>query len=316
MPRVNTTATRSRSNPISRPGRSDPSTTINALIPTSLVVSTTLPPTVPPVNQTPSLKTDIDEALLDLLSLCEQSDLRDIIAGIDIHRVVTTWPRDTKGRLQPKQRALIEAFGDEVPLAKRQPCLLVCSGLTLASAPSFTVSLSSEFRGNQRRDWRQARERWTTDGQAEQPASAADQRTLISQGRIEVALRSAGVKIHDGLRLLLSTGSVSPQQPPNTAWQEEARQVLLAIAPWKLDTSADRIHDEHEIGRKTDLAYDGWQRKMYVFSRQTGQSKYGIGLRRNQVARLELCLFPTSSNMWVPEADWRDEGVPAAAAFR
>jgi hypothetical protein len=281
--------------------------------PTQPVRPLALPPadaamTLPPAPATATLENAVDETPLRALPDGDASchALRDDVACIDLATVLQHWPRDAQGRLAVKTAVLLRGYGP--PMRKRQPCLLITSPATQAqmrSSPVWKISISMEFLWNHKYQWSAAPWRWRAQPAPPENPDIARARQWLQQGRIEDACRSFGVALDDsvcraaqGLPLQRFMGT-----PP--VWRDELRAALHQLAPWRIPAAVQRVQDYLAAANRKAPKIGSWERKLFWFSGQRQQCKWGLLVEQGSDDAPRLKIAATSSNEYLPEADWR-----------
>lgn len=250
--------------------------------------------------------TQLQQALPDAAPSMEQ--LKRHLSQVDLSTIEKHWPRDEQGRLMPRTNAVLAAYG--APTRKRQPCLLLTSG-TQREMPIWRLRLSSEFLHNHRHRWVDAP--WMWSAVATEPAldeKARSARDLIAQGLVGQACDLYGVHASRSVRLLAAGLPFQKYLRLNASWPEELQVALRQLAPWRIAAGLDRIQSYLEAANKKPPKPGSWERKLFWFSGQTTQVRYGLGVRIAGDGKPELDVIATASNEHFPDADWR-QSAPA-----
>jgi hypothetical protein len=203
-----------------------------------LVLPVSKPPRASRRQEVLSVGDQTDTALLAPLSRADRDKIRAEFRALElgIANVRPAWPRDAKGRLAIKERAVLASFADaDLDPATPRTCLVLQAANTISAMPGFTAELATAVPCKER-DWREARERWTLEPPRPLTPAEEAQRALMASGHIGAALSAAGIRITPSARMLAEHGLEGIR--PNPEQQERARAVLLALAPWRLAEAA------------------------------------------------------------------------------
>ncbi|MDO4259505.1 MAG: hypothetical protein Q4C87_08305 [Actinomycetaceae bacterium] len=286
------------------------------------------PITAPPLALRPQLTIDLsglqelglDESLLETsareaISLNPDS-LTDTVFldpnNADVDLIAEHWPRDPKGRLAPKTRVLLAAFGAALR-QRRQPCLYIESARTLKEMPSFTIRASSEFRLNFHHNWRLHPQWWNRES-APPPADAvktghiARIRALMQAGALGKACDEAGVEIGENIPRKLQALPLFRGDEVNEEESDALHTLLWKLAPWKLHRALEIAETEFRIGRKGKLKADSVALKLAILPKQVGQQKGSIMLTPSSNGGPRIDFFYTADNNRLPTEWWQDFG--------
>ncbi|MDR0212661.1 MAG: hypothetical protein LBJ15_01500 [Comamonas sp.] len=253
----------------------------------------------------PIIKQDIDPAMLgglpDASAVAKQ--LQTDLANLDPMRVLQSWPRDERGRLAARTTAILAAYGPAT--RKRQPCLLIRSAMQ-SKMPGWELLLSQEFLYNQRHQWSDSPWLWTA--QPAPPTSRLEQqaRKLMSQGKVGEACDLCGVQLGEKVRRLSAGMSFQRFEPVNEAWPDELRMALRQLAPWRLSTGLQGIQQHLVQSNRKPPKLGSWERKLFWFSGQRSQVRWGLGAGLDAQGSPWLDLIATASNEHLPEPDWKN----------
>ena len=253
----------------------------------------------------PCIERDESAQLLQALPSAGQAlaQFEQHLVLVDLSAIEKHWPRDEQGRYLPRMTAVLAAYGP--PTRKRQPCLLLTSG-ALREMPVWRLRLSNEFLSNQRHRWTDAPWMWAAG--ATEPALDAKARRasdLIAQGRVEDACDLYGVHVSRHVRLLADGLPWQKYLHLKASWPEELRAALRQLAPWRIAAGLAQIQSYLESANKKPPKPGSWERKLFWFSGQTTQVRYGLGVRLAGDRRPELDIIATASNEHFPEVDWK-----------
>ena len=252
----------------------------------------------------PAMDQDLNLGMLDTLADAGPAleQLQADVAAIDPVRLLQSWPRDDRGRLAARTTAILAAYGPAT--RKRQPCLMARSVMQ-SKMPRWQLLLSSEFLYNCRHQWSDARWLWSLADTPKDSELERKARQLMKQGRISEACALYGIELHERVRRLAAGQSFQRFSPAPEPWAQELRSALLQLAPWRLTAGLQRIQ-EHLIQANRKLPKPGsWERKLFWFSGQRQQARWGPGVRFNEDGKPELDLIVTASNEHFPEPDWK-----------
>ncbi len=201
---------------------------------------------------------------------------------------------------------MLAAYGPAT--RQRQPCLLL-SSLTATqmytSTPSWTLHLSNEFLYNHRYQWSEARWLWTDELAPVADVDQAKAQALIAQGRISEACALYGVQLSRSVRLLAAQLPFQRFQVLPAAWPQELAVALWQLAPWRLAGGCQCIQDYLGQTNRKPPKPGSWERKLFWFSGQRQQVRYGLGIRQGAEGVPELDIIATASNEHFPEPDWK-----------
>lgn len=254
----------------------------------------------------PSMDQDLNLGLLDQLADAQQAleRLKADVAAVDLMRLLQSWPRDDRGRPAARTTAILAAYGPAT--RKRQPCLLVRSVMQ-SKMPYWQLRLSSEFLYNCRHQWSDARWLWSPAELPKDSALERKARNLMAQGKVSEACALYGIELHERVRGLAAGQSFQRFSPAPEAWGQELRAALLQLAPWRLTAGLQRIQ-EHLIQANRKPPQPGsWERKLFWFSGQRQQARWGPGVRFDKEGNPVLDLIVTASNEHFPEPDWKQQ---------
>ena len=94
-------------------------------------------------------------------------------------------------------------------------------------------------------------------------------------------------------------------EPVPQAWADELRAALLQLAPWRLAAGLQRIQQQLSQSNRKPPKPGSWQRKLFWFSGQRQQVRWGLGAGLDAQGRPWLDLIATASNEHLPEPDWK-----------
>ena len=224
------------------------------------------------------------------------------VAAINPTRLLQAWPRDDRGRLAAKTTAVLAAYGPAT--RKRQPCLLIQSNMQ-SKMPGWQLRLSSEFLYNFRHQWSDARWLWSSEDAPKSTLLERKARKLMAQGQISQACALYGVQLHERVRRLAAGQSFQRFSQTPQAWAQELQAALLQLAPWRLAEGLQRIQDHLTQANRKPPKPGSWERKLFWFSGQRQQARWGLGVRFNDEGQPMLDLIATASNEHFPEPDWK-----------
>ncbi len=254
----------------------------------------------------PAMDQDLNLGMLDTLAdaglALEQ--LQADVAAIDPVRLLQSWPRDDRGRLAARTTAILAAYGPAT--RKRQPCLMVRSVMQ-SKMPGWQLLLSSEFLYNCRHQWSDARWLWSSADTPKDSELERKARQLMAQGRISEACALYGIELHERVRRLAAGQSFQRFSPAPEPWEQELRDALLQLAPWRLTAGLQHIQEHLIQANRKPPKPGSWERKLFWFSGQRQQVRWGPGVRFNEDGKPELDLIVTASNEHFPEPDWKQQ---------
>ena len=252
----------------------------------------------------PEIDRDLNPALLDQLADASQAleNFKADVAAINPMRLLAAWPRDERGRLAAKITAVLAAYGPAT--RKRQPCLLIQSNMQ-SKMPGWQLRLSSEFLYNFRHQWSDARWIWSSEDAPQSTVLERKARKLIAQGKISEACALYDVQLHERVRRLAAGQSFQRFSQIPEAWTGELRAALLQLAPWRLAEGLQRIQNYLTQANRKPPKLGSWERKLFWFSGQRQQARWGLGVRFNEQGQPMLDLIATASNEHFPEPDWK-----------
>lgn len=227
------------------------------------------------------------------------------LSQLEISSIEAHWPRDEQGRYLPRTTAVLSAYGPVT--RKRQPCLLLTSG-TQREMPFWRLRLSNEFVHNHRHQWMDAPWMWSAGIQApalDEYEKAVRTQKLIDQGLVGQAYDLYGIHISRNVRLLAVDLPFQKFARLHAAWPEELRAAMRQLAPWRIATGLASIQRYLEAANKKPPKPGSWERKLFWFSGQTTQVRYGLGVRIASDGKPELDIIATASNEHFPEVNWR-----------
>ena len=253
----------------------------------------------------PIIKQDIDPAMLESLpDACAAAEqLRVDLSSLDPMRLVQSWPCDERGRLAARTTAILAAYGPAT--RKRQPCLLIRSAMQ-SKMPGWELLLSQEFLYNQRHQWSDSPWLWTA--QPAPPTSRLEQqaRKLMAQGKMGEACELCGVQLGEKVRRLSAGMGFQRFEPVPQTWPDELCMALLQLAPWRLSAGLQRIQQHLERSNRKPPKAGSWERKLFWFSGQRQQVRWGLGAGLDAQGKPWLDLIATASNEHLPEPDWKN----------
>lgn len=251
-----------------------------------------------------SMDQDLNLGLLDQLADAQQAleQLKADVSAVDLMRLFQSWPRDDRGRPAARTTAVLAAYGPAT--RKRQPGLLVRSVMQ-SKMPCWQLLLSSEFLYNCRHQWSDARWLWSTADAPKDSALERKARQLMAQGRISEACALYGVELHERVRRLASGQSLQRFSPAPEPWVQELQAALLQLAPWHLAAGLQRIQEHLIQANRKPPKPGSWERKLFWFSGQRQQARWGPGVRFDKEGKPVLDLIVTASNEHFPEPDWK-----------
>jgi hypothetical protein len=88
---------------------------------------------------------------------------------------------------------------------------------------------------------------------------------------------------------------------------QELRAALLQLAPWRLTAGLQRIQEHLIQANRKPPKPGSWERKLFWFSGQRQQARWGPGVRFNEDGKPVLDLIVTASNEHFPEPDWKQQ---------
>lgn len=252
----------------------------------------------------PSMGQDLNLGLLDQLADSQQAleQLKTDVSAVDLMRLLQSWPRDDRGRPAARTTAVLAAYGPAT--RKRQPCLLVRSVMQ-SKMPGWQLLLSSEFLYNFRHQWSDARWLWSPADAPKDSALERKARKLMAQGRISEACALYGVELHERVRRLAASQSFQRFSPVPEPWVQELQAALLQLAPWRLAAGLQRIQEHLTQANRKPPKPGSWERKLFWFSGQRQQARWGPGVRLDKEGKPVLDLIVTASNEHFPEPDWK-----------
>jgi hypothetical protein len=252
----------------------------------------------------PSMGQDLNLGLLDQLADSQQAleRLQADVSAVDLMRLLQSWPRDDRGRLAARTTAVLAAYGPAS--RKRQPCLLARSVMQ-SNMPGWQLLLSSEFLYNCRHQWSDARWLWSSADAPKDAALERKARQLMAQGRISEACALYGVELHERVRRLSAGQSFQRFSPVPEPWVQELQAALLQLAPWRLTAGLQRIQEHLSQANRKPPKPGSWERKLFWFSGQRQQARWGPGVRLDKQGKPVLDLIVTASNEHFPEPDWK-----------
>ena len=254
----------------------------------------------------PSMDQELNLGLLDELADAQQAleRLKADVAAIDLMRLLQSWPRDDRGRPAARTTAVLAAYGPAT--RKRQPCLLVRSVMQ-SKMPGWQLLVSSEFLYNCRHQWSDARWLWSPAEAPKDSALERKARNLMAQGKVSEACALYGIELHERVRRLAAGQSFQRFSPAPEAWVQELRDALLQLAPWRLTAGLQRIQEHLIQANRKPPKPGSWERKLFWFSGQRQQARWGPGVRFNEDGKPVLDLIVTASNEHFPEPDWKQQ---------
>lgn len=252
----------------------------------------------------PSMDQELNLGLLDELADAQQAleRLKADVAAIDLMRLLQSWPRDDRGRPAARTTAVLAAYGPAT--RKRQPCLLVRSVMQ-SKMPGWQLLVSSEFLYNCRHQWSDARWLWSPAEAPKDSALERKARNLMAQGKVSEACALYGIELHERVRRLAAGQSFQRFSPAPEAWVQELRAALLQLAPWRLTAGLQRIQEHLIQANRKPPKPGSWERKLFWFSGQRQQARWGPGVRFNEDGKPVLDLIVTASNEHFPVPDWK-----------
>ncbi len=254
----------------------------------------------------PSMGQDLNLGLLDQLADSQQAleRLKADVSAVDLMRLLQSWPRDDRGRPAARTTAVLAAYGPAT--RKRQPCLLARSVMQ-SKMPGWQLLLSSEFLYNCRHQWSDARWLWSSADAPKDAALERKARQLMAQGRISEACALYGVELHERVRRLSAGQSFQRFSPVPEPWVQELQAALLQLAPWRLTAGLQRIQEHLSQANRKPPKPGSWERKLFWFSGQRQQARWGPGVRLDKQGKPVLDLIVTASNEHFPEPDWKQQ---------
>lgn len=254
----------------------------------------------------PSMDQELNLGLLDELADAQQAleRLKADVAAIDLMRLLQSWPRDDRGRPAARTTAVLAAYGPAT--RKRQPCLLVRSVMQ-SKMPGWQLLVSSEFLYNCRHQWSDARWLWSPAEAPKDSALERKARNLMAQGKVSEACALYGIELHERVRRLAAGQSFQRFSPAPEAWVQELRDALLQLAPWRLTAGLQRIQEHLIQANRKPPKPGSWERKLFWFSGQRQQARWGPGVRFNEDGKPVLDLIVTASNEHFPVPDWKQQ---------
>lgn len=252
----------------------------------------------------PLMDQDLNLGLLDQIADAQQAleRLKADVSAVDLMRLLHSWPRDDRGRPAARTTAVLAAYGPAT--RKRQPCLLVRSVMQ-SKMPGWQLLLSSEFLYNCRHQWSDARWLWSSADAPKDSALERKARQLMEQGRISEACALYGVELHERVRRLAAGQPFQRFSPVPEPWVQELQAALLQLAPWRLTAGLQRIQEHLIQANRRPPKPGSWERKLFWFSGQRQQARWGPGVRFDTEGRPVLDLIATASNEHFPEPDWK-----------
>ena len=252
----------------------------------------------------PVIHRSIDLSLLNGLPdpSAAAAQLQEDLAKLAPVRAVQSWPRDERGRLAARTTVILANYGPAS--RKRQPCLLMRSNMQ-SQMPGWQLLLSQEFLGNQRHQWSDAPWLWTSKSAPAHSKQAQSAIKLISEGNISEACDLCDVQLGDNLRKLAAGMRWQRFEPVPQAWADELRAALLQLAPWRLAAGLQRIQKQLSQSNRKPPKPGSWQRKLFWFSGQRQQVRWGLGAWLDAQGKPWLDLIATASNEHLPEPDWK-----------
>ena len=252
----------------------------------------------------PSINQNLDLSLLEKLAdtALVQEQLKADVAALDPMRLVKAWPRDERGRLAARTTVVLAAYGPGT--RKRQPCLLIQSVMQ-SKMPGWQLLLSSEFLGNQRHQWSDARWLWSAQEPPKDSAREHKARKLVAQGKISEACALYDIGLHERVRQLATGQPFQRFVPVPAPWPQELQAALLQLAPWRIAAGLQRIQQHLSEANRKPPKLGSWERKLFWFSGQRQQMRWGPGVRLDADGKPVLDLVLTASNEHFPEPDWK-----------
>lgn len=254
----------------------------------------------------PSIDQDLNLGLLDKLADAQQAleRLKADVAAVDLMRLLQSWPRDDRGRPAARTTAILAAYGPAT--RKRQPCLMVRSVMQ-SKMPGWQLLVSSEFLYNCRHQWSDARWLWSPAEPPKDSALERKARNLMAQGKVSEACALYGIELHERVRRLAAGQSFQRFSPAPEPWVQELRDALLQLAPWRLTAGLQRIQEHLIQANRKPPKLGSWERKLFWFSGQRQQARWGPGVRFDEDGKPVLDLIVTASNEHFPEPDWKQQ---------
>lgn len=254
----------------------------------------------------PAMDQDLNLGMLDTLADAGPAleQLQADMAAIDPVRLLQSWPRDDRGRPAARTTAILAAYGPAT--RKRQPCLMVRSVMQ-SKMPGWQLLLSSEFLYNCRHQWSDARWLWSSAEAPKDSALERKARNLMAQGKVSEACALYGIELHERVRRLAAGQSFQRFSPAPEAWAQELRAALLQLAPWRLTAGLQRIQEHLIQANRKPPKPGSWERKLFWFSGQRQQARWGPGVRFDEDGKPVLDLIVTASNEHFPEPDWKQQ---------
>ncbi|WP_304351129.1 hypothetical protein [Comamonas testosteroni] len=254
----------------------------------------------------PTVDQDLNRDLLDKLADAPQAleRLKADVAAVDLMRLLQSWPRDDRGRPAARTTAILAAYGPAT--RKRQPCLMVRSVMQ-SKMPGWQLLLSSEFLYNCRHQWSDARWLWSPAEPPKDSALERKARSLMAQGKVSEACALYGIELHERVRRLAAGQSFQRFSSAPEPWVRELRAALLQLAPWCLTAGLQRIQEHLIQANRKPPKPGSWERKLFWFSGQRQQARWGPGVRFDEEGKPVLDLIVTASNEHFPEPDWKQQ---------
>ena len=254
----------------------------------------------------PTVDQDLNLDLLDKLADAPQAleRLKADVAAVDLMRLLQSWPRDDRGRPAARTTAILAAYGPAT--RKRQPCLMVRSVMQ-SKMPGWQLLLSSEFLYNCRHQWSDARWLWSPAEPPKDSALERKARSLMAQGKVSEACALYGIELHERVRRLAAGQSFQRFSSAPEPWVRELRAALLQLAPWCLTAGLQRIQEHLIQANRKPPKPGSWERKLFWFSGQRQQARWGPGVRFDEEGKPVLDLIVTASNEHFPEPDWKQQ---------
>ena len=252
----------------------------------------------------PVIHHTLDLSLLDGLpdASAAAAQLQADLAKLDPVWTVQSWPRDDRGRLAARTTVILAAYGPAS--RKRQPCLLMRSNMQ-SQMPGWQLLLSQEFLYNHRHQWSNAPWLWADKPTQPKSRQAQSATKLISQGKISEAGDLCDVRLGDPLRKLAAGMRWQRFESAPEAWVHELQAALLQLAPWRLAVGLQRIQQHLNQCNRKPPKPGSWERKLFWFSGQRQQVRWGLGAGLDAQGKPWLDLIATASNEHLPEPDWK-----------
>ena len=128
----------------------------------------------------------------------------------------------------------------------------------------------------------------------------------MAQGKIGEACELCGVQLSEKVRRL-SAGMVFQRfEPVPQTWPDELCMALLQLAPWRLSAGLQRIQQHLERSNRKPPKAGSWERKLFWFSGQRQQVRWGLGVGLDAQGKPWLDLIAKASNEHLPEPDWKN----------